>query len=83
MGNVSALVSLVQKAIAEGAKPDSPLGREVAEKIKNMVPNSTGAVDLIKMIDGLIPDAVQSKFGFTPAVMQFIREALGEKKGAA
>ena len=73
----SAVVEKVEEAISKGVKADTPEGRKIGDFIKNAIPDIQGAPDMIQTIDNLIPDTIQSKFGFTPTVMKFIKEAVG------
>lgn len=76
-GNYAEIVSKVEQGIQENAASNSPLAQQVVALIKKEFPQLEGKADLVQEIDDLIPDSIQSSFGFTPAVMTFIKEALG------
>lgn len=81
-GNFSDIASKVQKAIKDGMHPGSPVGKEIAELIHKYFPQLAGKANVVQAIDDLIPDSIQSQFGFTPEVMAFIKQALGGTAGA-
>lgn len=76
-GNFSTIVSKVEEALKAGMSTDSPLAKEIAHLVIQQFPQLEGKANVVQMIDDLIPDSIQSNFGFTPEVMNFIKKALG------
>jgi hypothetical protein len=76
-GDTSAIVKKVEAAIKAGVSPQSPVAQEIVVLVKKQFPQLQGKANIVQAIDDLIPDSLQSKFGFTPPVMNFIKQALG------
>lgn len=81
-GKYTNIARKAQDAIKQGVKPDSPIAREVAMMVLKQFPQLRGKANIVQAIDDMIPDSVQSKFGFTPPVMQFIKQAVGSSVSA-
>ncbi len=76
-GKNTAIVSKVEAAMKQGMKPDSPMAQEIVAMVMKQFPGLRGKANVVQAIDDMIPDSVQTKFGFTPQVMTFIKQALG------
>lgn len=76
-GDFTAIVTKAKQALEDGVSTDSPLALEIAEMVVRQFPQLEGKAALVEQIDDLIPDSIQSNFGFTPEVMNFIKKALG------
>jgi hypothetical protein len=76
-GDFSSIVTKVETMIKDGISPQSPVAQEVTQLIKKSFPQLEGKANIVQAIDDLIPDSLQSRFGFTPPVMAFIKQALG------
>jgi hypothetical protein len=81
-GNYGAIVKQVEEAMKAGVSPNSPIAQKVVKMVKEQFPQLEGKANIVQVIDDMIPDSVQSKFGFTPAVMTFIKQALSAAPAA-
>lgn len=76
-GRYTDLAEAAKHLMQQGVRPTSPQARKIIDMVKQLIPDHPDAADLVQKIDALLPDAIQSQFGFTPEVMRFIVEALG------
>ncbi len=82
-GKNTAIVRKVESALKQGIKADSAMAQEIVQMVMKQFPQLRGKANVVQAIDDMIPDSVQSKFGFTPQVMTFIKQALGANANKA